>query len=177
MQAAGAHVWLGCQWITLYGERKLKMQGCNLLESGTDLKAFFFFLPLCLKFSKYATAECELSFVVLSITSQAKLPALSTLPPLPITSWQRQDHAKVSLHEIQMLDMPNWFHILSKMQPYAIMRNAKVFPPTVKLCVYCLPACQSDDWYHERHFSIIGLPVSMCCLLVVAVGGSVVWHR
>lgn len=49
------------------------MQGCNLLESGTDLKASFFFsfvLLLCLKFSKYATAECELSFVVLAITSQ-----------------------------------------------------------------------------------------------------------
>lgn len=49
-RAAGAHVWLGCQWITLYGERKLKMQGCNLLESGTDLKALFFFLffsPSC----------------------------------------------------------------------------------------------------------------------------------
>lgn len=76
------------------------MQGCNLLESGTDLKAFFFFFcfsPLCLKFSKYATAECELSFVVLAITSQAKLPALSTVPPLPITFWQRQDNAKVSL--------------------------------------------------------------------------------
>lgn len=43
-RAAGAHVWLGCQWITLYGERKLKMQGCNLLESGTDLKALFFLL-------------------------------------------------------------------------------------------------------------------------------------
>jgi len=53
------------------------MQGCNLLESGTDLKAsFFFFTPLCLKFSKYATAECELSSVVLIITSQAMLPAL-----------------------------------------------------------------------------------------------------
>lgn len=88
------------------------MQGCNLLESGTDLKALFFFfffsfLPLCLKFSKYATAECELSFVVPAIASQAKLPALCTLPPLPITSWRRQDRAKVGLHQIQMLDMPN----------------------------------------------------------------------
>lgn len=50
MQAAGAHVWLGCQWITLYRERKLKMQGCNLLKSGTDLKAFFPVSLLCLKF-------------------------------------------------------------------------------------------------------------------------------
>lgn len=124
------------------------MQGCNLLESGTDLKAsFFFFLSLlCLKFSKYATAECELSFVVLVITSQAKLRALSYLTPSsPLTSWQRQDHAKVSLHEIQMLDMSNRFHISSKMPLYAIMRNSKVFPPAVRLCLYSLPACQSND--------------------------------
>lgn len=36
-QSLPAHVWLGRQWITLYVERKLKMQGCNLQESGTDL--------------------------------------------------------------------------------------------------------------------------------------------
>lgn len=49
MLAAGAHVWLGCQWITLYGERKLKMQGYNLLERGTDLKASFFLLAALLE--------------------------------------------------------------------------------------------------------------------------------
>lgn len=62
------------------------MQGCNLLESGSDLKgsffpsssSFFFFS----KFSKYATAECELSSVVLARTSQATLPGLLlTLTP------------------------------------------------------------------------------------------------
>lgn len=36
-QRLPARVWLGRQWITLYVERKLKMQGCNLQESGTDL--------------------------------------------------------------------------------------------------------------------------------------------
>lgn len=55
------------------------MQGCNLLESGTDFKVFF--SPshrFCLKFSKYATAECELSFVVQAETG----PQLCAVPPL-----------------------------------------------------------------------------------------------
>lgn len=42
------HVWLGHQWITLYVERKLKMQGCNLQESGTDLKPPLLFCLLLL---------------------------------------------------------------------------------------------------------------------------------
>lgn len=58
------------------------MQGSNLLESGTDLKAFFFLSPLYLKFSKYATAECELSFVVLAITSRGKAASSLYLTPL-----------------------------------------------------------------------------------------------
>lgn len=178
MQAAGAHVWLGCQWITLYGERKLKIQGCNLLVSGTDLKAFFFPLAALLEVFQicHSWVWTELRCTGNNKPRQSCQLSLP-YPPPSITSWQRRDHAKVSLHEIQMLDMPNWFRISSKMQLYAIMRTAKVFPSAVRLCVYYLPACQSDDWCREQHFSVIGLTVSMCCLLVVAVGGSLVWRR
>lgn len=71
-------VWLGLQWITLYVEGKLKMQGCNLQESGTDLKQPlpFFSCRCSSKTSKCATAERELSSLVLAITRKLKLTVL-----------------------------------------------------------------------------------------------------
>lgn len=114
----GPRVWLGCQWITFYGERKLKMQGCNWLKSGTDLEAFFFciFTPLCSKFSQIC---CSWVWTELEIRSQAVLPALCSFYPHPhfhLCLGKDETELRWAHCQIQTQDMPNWFHITRKMQ-------------------------------------------------------------
>lgn len=82
--------------IVIYGIVELIFKDFFLL-----LLFFFTFLVLlCLTFSKHATAECELCFVMLVMTRQAVMAS----PRSPVSVIDRTEAGR---REIQMLNTPN----------------------------------------------------------------------
>lgn len=105
--------------------RKLKMQGYNLQQRGTDLKRLeFFFTLLCSKFSQICHSWVWTELRCAGNNNPGSAASSLYLAP---SYYYFLARAEAGLHEIQMLNMPNWLYMLRKMQLCRIRKSEGFF--------------------------------------------------